>query len=43
MMHAVSGIQTHSFKIEEVVDTAAWDDACMATCISRTALVRFVC
>jgi hypothetical protein len=23
MMHAVSGIQTHSFKIEEAVDAAA--------------------
>jgi hypothetical protein len=23
MMHTVSGIQTHSFKIEEAVDTAA--------------------
>lgn len=43
MMHAVSGIETHSFKTEQAVDTAAWDDACMATCISRTALVRFLC
>jgi hypothetical protein len=43
MMHAVCGVQVHSFKIEEAVDIAASDDACMATCISRTGFVRFVC
>ena len=43
MIHAVSGIQTHSLETEEAVDTAAWDYTCMATCISRNALVRFLC